>query len=965
MLVSQSINWIAVLGSLFCMFNGSAVLANGSRSQVVLDGSWQFVMDPEDQGLEAQWFRKPDRYKESIQVPGIWQTQGFGQPRGQIRNDYQGAVWYGRWIDIPVDWSGKKIKIIFGGVLRTAKVFLGGNPVGNHDGMLTPFEFEIGDVVQSGQKYWLAVRVDNRLRSGRKSPFKKSLSDRDFQWDYSSPLGVFNQLGNWGGLYRGVTLEARESIWIDEVRVTSDLKTSKVHFELNVKSEREPVRSDVVLKINLIDAEGSRVNQVVQRIRFDEGQVQQTIRCPITVPDLQVWSPERPYLYSGQVVLNTRKGTLDQQIVSLGCRAFTTVGNQLQLNHEPYYLRGYSIGRGDPIVGMFPVNKEYYLQQFQLAKRFGFNLVRYHSSTPPMEAFEAADEIGMLLHVELPVMFSGWLLPNRHWLNEEIKRIAVNYRNHASFFIFAFGNEFNIDRDFRSLDQRAQFLDTMDVFYHLAKSFLPDVFVMSNAGYPVFPSDLVASYKGISSADVPTLKHESGGYRDSLPNIDLVERFSGVLKADRLAYRRAWIEQQGLQSIYPMLRRHSERLQQSVRKWHFEKIRSMTGLSGYEYWLLIDSPADHYADSWEDGLLDYFGTQKDFSIEEMREINGPSVLLISRTVDDRSFWADTGITMDLRLSHFDSQPIHGGCLKWQLSAGDEVLFQQQKEGLSVDPGKLQTLGQIRIPPLSVSRPSMVTLEAVLSNGNKRIKNKWAFWMFPRDLLSEESLQVVSRGIRSQFLQDAFSFIDPVTKIPPATKLVVASQLDWSVFDFLRKGGRVLLLAGENQFDEEVSVSYFPRSGESFGTYIAPDHPAMTRYPHQSYCDLHFFSMIEGGAALDLSDNTALWRVSVGPGFKESTVPFSKRITPIVWALRNSGGGSAGGYSKHVWLFETRVGKGRLIFSMLRLADQLDEARPEIVFMFDTLLRYGLSEQFVPKGTVSEEEISGLLTPYLR
>ena len=78
MLVSQSINWIAVLGSLFCMFNGSAVLANGSRSQVVLDGSWQFVMDPEDQGLEAQWFRKPGRFKESIQVPGIWQTQGLG-----------------------------------------------------------------------------------------------------------------------------------------------------------------------------------------------------------------------------------------------------------------------------------------------------------------------------------------------------------------------------------------------------------------------------------------------------------------------------------------------------------------------------------------------------------------------------------------------------------------------------------------------------------------------------------------------------------------------------------------------------------------------------------------------------------------------------------------------------------------------------------------------------------------------
>ena len=51
--------------------------------------------------------------------------------------------------------------------------------------------------------------------------------------------------------------------------------------------------------------------------------------------------------------------------------------------------------------------------------------------------------------------------------------------------------------------------------------------------------------------------------------------------------------------------------------------------------------------------------------------------------------------------------------------------------------------------------------------------------------------------------------------------------------------------------------------------------------------------------------------------------------------------------------------------MLWLPDQLDEASPEIVFLFDTLLRYGLPEQFVPEGTVSEEEISGLLTPYLQ
>ena len=102
---------------------------------------------------------------------------------------------------------------------------------------------------------------------------------------------------------------------------------------------------------------------------------------------------------------------------------------------------------------------------------------------------------------------------------------------------------------------------------------------MANSGHSIFPADLMSNMKGYLT-DVPTVKHESGGYKDSLPDIDLVERFTGILTADLLTEKRSWVEKNGLKDIYPTLRQHSERLQQMVRKWHFENVRLIPELSG-------------------------------------------------------------------------------------------------------------------------------------------------------------------------------------------------------------------------------------------------------------------------------------------------------------------------------------------------------------------------------------------------
>jgi len=73
---------------------------------ICLDDKWQFSLDPDDIGLEQRWFEKPDVMKDTIQVPGCWQGQGFGNDdldeiwdfkiKARVfRATYQGTAWYG------------------------------------------------------------------------------------------------------------------------------------------------------------------------------------------------------------------------------------------------------------------------------------------------------------------------------------------------------------------------------------------------------------------------------------------------------------------------------------------------------------------------------------------------------------------------------------------------------------------------------------------------------------------------------------------------------------------------------------------------------------------------------------------------------------------------------------------------------------------------------------------------------
>jgi len=100
---------------------------NQYRDLSILDGVWQFRLDPDDVGLNSKWH---DGFTESrpIVVPSSW-NELFPDTY-----DYIGVGWYQTSFSIPGSWSQDDLRLRFGSVTYKATVWINGQLLGSHEG---------------------------------------------------------------------------------------------------------------------------------------------------------------------------------------------------------------------------------------------------------------------------------------------------------------------------------------------------------------------------------------------------------------------------------------------------------------------------------------------------------------------------------------------------------------------------------------------------------------------------------------------------------------------------------------------------------------------------------------------------------------------------------------------------------------------------------------------------------------
>lgn len=252
----------------------------------------------------------------------------------------------------------------FGGVQSAVSVWLNGTFLGRHEGYSAPFDIEIPDGVLVDGENTVVLSVSNHRLEGFDSQPVSGITSRAAS-EYS------------GGVTGDVELRVYKSALRDvAILVSEDCKT----VECRIKSVGE-------VSVSWSVCDGEKVlksGEAVGDFCFEsEG--------------MELWSPENPKLYT--LKIECGEAVLER---SFGVRRLTTDGPHFRLNGQPYYLRGVCEHCYYPI-SVHPVQDvNSYREVIRQLKKLGFNFIRFHTHIPSAEYMQAADELGMLLHVESP-----------------------------------------------------------------------------------------------------------------------------------------------------------------------------------------------------------------------------------------------------------------------------------------------------------------------------------------------------------------------------------------------------------------------------------------------------------------------------------------------------------------------------------------------------------------------------------
>lgn len=215
-----------------------------------LKGTWRFALDRGDVGVRENWHTRT--FDEQIELPGTLQEQGFGneitaqtpwmgrlydkawalraehQKYGQPGNvkvpfwlqpdrQYTGTAWYQRTITIPRTWSGRRAVVSFERVQWSSTVWLNDKRIGFDDGLSAPHIYDLG-VLKPGD-YRLTVRVDNRMLYNIRED-AHSITD--------------STQTNWNGLVGDLTVTSTSPVWLDDVRVFTDIRKKNVRLDIRI-----------------------------------------------------------------------------------------------------------------------------------------------------------------------------------------------------------------------------------------------------------------------------------------------------------------------------------------------------------------------------------------------------------------------------------------------------------------------------------------------------------------------------------------------------------------------------------------------------------------------------------------------------------------------------------------------------------------------------------------------------------
>ncbi len=355
-----------------------------------LNGPWQIRHDPLSQGAADRWWAKPpaDKWLD-VNVPSAWQSV--------LGPNANGLAWYRRALPAQaLEWarSGGHVRLGFASVATECRVWVGQHEIGRHLGDWMPFEFDITPALRDlTEPPHIYVRVD-QYHAPR--PAKGVVVENGHIAKGFHDVLSIQHAGLWGDVWirrTGPVAVAPNGIFIN-----ADPESKSVKIVVETTGHGDPPPSSY----SITNPKGETVAQ---------GKLEQLAHHPELVASaplaqpIALWSPDSPALYKCTITLGEGDaGEKHEQ--RFGFRTVRTGGpdnSQILLNGSPLMIRGMlSWGHEPRHVAPAPP-PEQIRAEFQKIRELGFNCICLCMFYPPEVYFDIADETGMLLWQEHPI----------------------------------------------------------------------------------------------------------------------------------------------------------------------------------------------------------------------------------------------------------------------------------------------------------------------------------------------------------------------------------------------------------------------------------------------------------------------------------------------------------------------------------------------------------------------------------
>ncbi|REE02211.1 sugar-binding domain-containing protein [Marinoscillum furvescens] len=885
------------------------------RTAIDLSGEWTVKLDPKAQGQAEKWFTGTLN-GTSISLPGTLDEAEIGTPttlKPELNNyvlshltrkhSYTGKAWYQRKVTVPASWDGKQVQLKLERVLWKSQVWVDDQRVeGFQESLITPHYFDLSSYLGPGE-HTLTVLVDNSNDypginvAGNKYP---AAEDKDMAHAYTNHTQI-----KWNGILGEISLKATSGVEPEVVQVYAD--TEKQQLKINVSASQ---KVNEAVKVSVLK-NGKEILQA--KGQTDAG----VFTTTLDATDLEQWDEFNPVVYQCKVTMGS-----ESKVVDFGYRTVSNANAQLTINGQRTFMRGNLECVIFPETGRPPMQTSEWTSLMKMAKGYGLNHLRFHSWCPPKAAFEAADQLGMYLQVELPFwnLSVGKDPKTNDFLYQEARHMIREYGNHPSFVFFSTGNELEGDTLWlNELVAKMKTWDNSHLYMTTTFSFQKGVgdmpqpedeyFVTQwtnkgwirgqgifNARAPHFDKD----YRNeIDHIDVPVISHEIGQY-SVYPDLSEIEKYTGVLQPLNFMAVRDDLERKGLLKHAADFTQASGELAALLYKEEIERALKTPTFDGFQLLQLQDFPGQGTALV---GLLNAFWESKGMiDSTEFAQFSGPVVPLIR--FPKAVYASGETFEAEVQVANF-YRPFAAQNITWRIFSDEAELGAGTFSSSEIPVGNEAVFGSIS-QKLEVAQASKLTVEVAIEGTS--YKNQWPIWVYP----NADSEEGDVRYTRS--LDQALQWLakgETVLLNPPVDQLRGVTGRFVPVF---------------------WSPVHFPDQPATMGILCDPEHPALADFPTEFHSNWQWWDLCIQSKSLILDE---------------------AGIEPIVRVVDNFVTNRSLGN-----LFEAKVGNGKLLFSAIDLQDDLND-RLVARQLRNSLSSYMNSDAFAPKQELTAGDLKTL------